>query len=227
MSKLEQLMEQYCPDGVEYKWFEDECEYVRGITYNKSKEAKTLDDDNIKVLRANNITLGQNILNFDEIKELESSVKVKDSQWLKAKDILICAGSGSKDHIGKVAYIFEDIPYTFGGFMAVIRCSNKLSSRFMFHILTGTLFRNHLDKALDTSTINNLNNEVMKSFKFPVPPLEVQREIVRVLDHFTLLSSELSSELSAELKARKQQYEYYRERLLTFEAEIEYKRLGD
>jgi len=64
--------------------------------------------------------------------------------------------------------------------------------------------------------------------KIPIPPLEVQREIVRVLDNFTLLTAELT----AELTARKKQYRYYREKLLDFSDEdlgfrVEWKKLGD
>lgn len=54
---------------------------------------------------------------------------------------------------------------------------------------------------------------MLQSFNVPVPPLEVQREIVRILDSFTLLTAELT----AELTARKKQYEYYRDTLLTFD----------
>lgn len=51
----------------------------------------------------------------------------------------------------------------------------------------------------------------------PVPPLPVQREIARILDNFTEITQKLTAELEAELSARKQQYEYYRNRLLTFD----------
>ena len=52
----------------------------------------------------------------------------------------------------------------------------------------------------------------MDSLEIPVPPLPIQEEIVRILDHFT----ELTAELQAELQARQEQYEYYRNKLLTF-----------
>ena len=61
----------------------DICQYVRGITYNKSQEVKTEDSDTWKVLRANNITLSTNTLNFDDVKKVDKSVKVKESQILK------------------------------------------------------------------------------------------------------------------------------------------------
>lgn len=210
MSILNELIQDLCPNGVLYKYLGDVCDYVRGITYNKAQEAKESNKDTWKVLRANNITLSTKTLNFDDIKEVVSTVKVKDSQHLQRGDILICAGSGSKEHIGKVAYISENLEYTFGGFMAVIRCHQELNSRFLFHILTGNLFSSYLETALNTTTINNLNASIMSNFCIPLPPLPVQQEIVRILDNFT----ELTAELTAELAARRKQYEHYRDELL-------------
>lgn len=69
----------------------------------------------------------------------------------------------------------------------------------------------------------DLNSSLILSLKIPLPPLEVQREIVRILDHFT----ELTTELATELAARKKQYEYYRDQLLTFGEDVEYKTLPD
>lgn len=206
MSKLEKLIQQYCPDGVERKMFYDVCDLIRGITYNKSQEAKTETEDAHKVLRANNITLYLNILNFEDVKLVSKDVVVKPEQHLYAGDILMCAGSGSKEHVGKVAFISENIDYTFGGFMAVVRCKAGILPRYMFHILSSHYFSSHLDVQINSSTINNINKQVMQSFAFPVPPLPVQEEIVRVLDAFT----ELQAELQAELQKRLQQYEYYK-----------------
>ena len=143
MKSLETLIQELCPDGVEYVKFKDCCDYIRGITYNKSKEVFNDDEPSWRVLRANNITLSNNQLNFSDVKKVSKEVRVKDSQILRLGDILICAGSGSKNHIGKVAYIDRDIDCTFGGFMAVIR-SLKVSTRFLFHILTSSSFKQYL-----------------------------------------------------------------------------------
>lgn len=221
MSKLKELIAELCPNGVEYVKFDKICAYIRGITYNKSKEAKANDFNPWKVLRANNITLSSNTLNFDDIKLIKSDVKVKQEQFLKKNDILICAGSGSKEHIGKVAFITSDMEYTFGGFMAVIRCDSQLNSRYMYHILTGDIFKKYLKYALNSTTINNLNMSVMANFQFPVPPLPVQEEIVRILDSFTSLTAELQTKLQAELQARQKQYEYYRNQLLEQNLEVQ------
>lgn len=220
---FDKVISMLCPQGVEFKEFSEICEYVRGVTYNKSQEAMPGDLNTKKVLRANNITLETNELNFDDVKEISADVKIKPTQYLKKNDILICAGSGSKEHIGKVAYITKNMEYTFGGFMAVIRCSERIMSRFLFHVLTSNMFLEYLKKALNTATINNLNANVISHFLIPLPPLPVQQEIVRILDHFTALTAELT----AELTARRKQYEYYRDELLTFGDDVAWKALEE
>ena len=72
-------------------------------------------------------------------------------------------------------------------------------------------------------SLPQISLKVTDDFVIPVPPLEVQREIVRILDNFT----ELTAELTEELTARKQQYEYYREMLLSDTTDAPLKRLGD
>ena len=227
MNKLYELIQQLCPDGVKYKKFGNVCQYIRGITYSKPQEVKDNSTNAWKVMRANNITLGSNVINFEDVKLVKREVYVRDNQLLKKGDILICAGSGSKEHIGKVAYIFDDMEYTFGGFMAVIRCGNELNSRFLFHILTGNSFSVYLSQALNSTTINNLNAGIMKNYLIPVPPLEVQQEIVRILDHFTELTAELTEKLTAELTAREKQYQYYRCQLLTFNSSVPRRTLSE
>ncbi|WP_291946946.1 restriction endonuclease subunit S [Campylobacter sp.] len=229
MNKIEQLIEKLCPNGVEFKAFKEIGVYVRGVTYKKSQEIPNC-DNGIKVLRANNIDIFYNRLNFNDIKTISSLVKIKENQYLKENDILICAGSGSKEHIGKVAFISQDLNYVFGGFMGVLKINNPLvSSRYAFHILTSSIFKIHLNKELASTTINNLSSTIINDFKIPIPPLEIQQEIVRILDTFT----ELNAELNTELNTRKKQYSYYRNYLLDFGTPenpkngVEFKALGE
>ncbi|MGB6095974.1 MAG: restriction endonuclease subunit S [Comamonas thiooxydans] len=220
-------------DGVEVEWkaLKDIGTYVRGLVYNKSSESS--DGKGYKVLRANNITLSENSLNFDDVKIVNFDTKVKKDQKLRCNDILISAASGSREHVGKVAFIEKDIDYYFGGFMGVIRCNASMIPRYAFHVLTSQHFKIYLDEMLNSSTINNLNSAVMGNFKFPIPcpdnpkkSLEIQAEIVRILDAMTAHTAELT----AELTARKKQYNYYRDKFLSFEdgdIEVEWKTLGD
>ena len=206
---LERLLE---GEAVEWKTLGEICDYIRGITYNKS--AETTEVDGWKVLRANNITLETRKLNFNEVKHVKKTIRVRENQMLRKGDILICAGSGSKEHIGKTAYIESDIDYTFGGFMGVLRLKEEktISSRYLFHYIGSGAFTTYLGATLKSSTINNLNNGIISPFTIPVPSLRVQAHIVEILDKFT----QLEAELEAELEARKKQYAYYRDQLLNF-----------
>ena len=214
---------------MEWKTLGEVCDYIRGITYNKS--AETTEVDGWKVLRANNITLETRKLNFNEVKHVKKTIRVRENQMLHKGDILICAGSGSKEHIGKTAYIESDIDYTFGGFMGVLRLKEEktISSRYLFHYIGSGAFTKYLGATLKSSTINNLNNGIIAPFTIPIPSLRVQARIVEILDKFT----QLEAELEAELEARKKQYAYYRDQLLNFSqcpplnVNIEWKTLGE
>ncbi|HGT5685809.1 TPA: restriction endonuclease subunit S [Escherichia coli] len=229
MSKLSYLDKLLDGVVVEWKTLGEVAKYIRGLTYSKSNESA--DGQGYRVLRANNITLSSNCLNLNDVKVVKFDTKVKDSQKLYKDDILISAASGSREHVGKVAYIESDIDYYFGGFMGVVRCDEKLNPRYLFHVLTSDIFQKYLDEMLNSSTINNLNSAVMGGFKIPIPcpnkpdkSLAIQSEIVRILDKFTALTAELT----AELNMRKKQYNYYRDQLLSFEeGEVEWKTLGD
>lgn len=90
----------------------------------------------------------------------------------------------------------------------------KIVPRYFYHVMC----HERIEK-LNTSNAARpaLTREVLNKIKIPVPPLEVQREIVRILDNFAELTTELTEKLNAELIARKKQYEYYRDLLLTFD----------
>ncbi len=211
--RLKTLLQTLAPKGVEFRKLGDIGEYIRGVTYKKNQEINNL-ECGIKVLRANNITLS-NHLNFEDIKVINKNVKIRKEQYLKKNDILICAGSGSSEHIGKVAFIDTDFDYVFGGFMGVVRI-REINSRFVYHIFTSNIFKQYLEKSLNTTTINNLNANILQNFLIPIPPLEIQQEIVKILDQFSALTTDLLAGIPAEIEARKKQYEYYREKLLTF-----------
>ena len=223
---LERLLD---GEKVEWKTLGEVCDYIRGIIY--SKTAETTDSCGWKVLRANNITLETRTLNFDEVKRVKSATRIRENQMLYRGDILICAGSGSKDHIGKTAYIDHNMDCTFGGFMGVLRVTaeNTVSSRFLFHYIGSSVFINYLKTTLKSSTINNLNAGIINPFPIPLPPLRVQARIVEILDKFT----QLEAELEAELEARNKQYDFYRNRLLDFalrddlKGQVEWKTLGE
>ena len=73
-----------------------------------------------------------------------------------------------------------------------------------------------MNRLMAESSMKNLTMEKIRKFIIPVPPLEVQQRIVGILDRFDVLCNDISSGLPAEIEARQKQYEYYRDKLLTF-----------
>ena len=109
---------------------------------------------------------------------------------------------------------------------------STLEQRYLFFLLQ-SLERN-LKSKVRRAGIPTLDNKVLENLLIPVPPLPVQREIVRILDSFTSLEAELETKLEAELEARRKQYEYYRDQLLSFKHlsgggtdEVEWKTIKD
>lgn len=91
--------------------------------------------------------------------------------------------------------------------------------KFLYFVLQ----KAHLENLNKAGGVPSLTQSALNKVSIPIPPLEVQREIVNILDNFT----ELTAELTAELTVRKKQYEYYRNRLLTFDMNISEMKLSD
>ena len=83
------------------------------------------------------------------------------------------------------------------------------------------IVQQHVERLSNTGGIPSLTQTILNRVRIPVPPLAVQEEIVRILDCFTALEAELETQLQAELEARKKQYAYWREHLLTFDEEVD------
>jgi type I restriction enzyme S subunit len=203
MNRIEKLIEEMCPEGVRQESILAVADYVRGLTYSKSNEDP---DGPIGVLRSNNISERSSTLLLDDVKSLAPEIKVNDKHRLKRDDVLMSAASGSRKHVGKVAFINEDLEYYFGGFMAVLRSHEGLNPRFLFHILTSYRFSRFLEDTISSTTINTINSSTLKGFMIPLPPLEIQKEIVNILD---------------------KQYEEVRRRLLDFESDTSNHPLGE
>ena len=155
------------------------CEFQRGLTYGKSDEVAL--SENV-VLRANNIDLATNTLDFSELRYIAPSVQVPESKRVRAGALLICTASGSKSHLGKVAYVDADYGYAFGGFMGQLVPAQGVEGRYLFHALTSPRYKLFIDELSDGLNINNLKFDDLRRFQIPVPGVEEQRRIVAILD---------------------------------------------
>lgn len=165
--------------GWQIKTIGDVCEFQRGLTYAKGDEVDV--SDNV-VLRATNIDLATNLLTFDELKYISDKVIVPETKKVKKGSLMICTASGSKSHLGKVAYIDDDYGYAFGGFMGMLTPLSGLLPKYLFHLMTSEDYKDFISSLSDGANINNLKFDDLKRFPVPVPPLSEQQRIVAILD---------------------------------------------
>ena len=105
---------------------------------------------------------------------------------------------------------------------------DEVLPKWILYCIASNDFKIYVEENQSGSAYPAISDTKVKDFIIPIPPLKIQAEIVRILDTSTALTVELTAALTAELSDRKKQYNYYRDRLLTFEkGEVEWKRLGE
>ncbi len=213
MSKLQQLIDELCPDGVEYHPIGMESvskDIIAGATPSKSV-ASYWEGGTIPWMSSGEVNNGTI---YETTTRITQEAYDSCSTKLVPKNSIVVALAGQGKTRGKVAR--TRIPLCTNQSLATIIPSEQMSCDFLFHYLNSKYAELRSISSGDGNR-GGLTLSMIRSFKIPVPPLPVQEEIVRILDTFT----ELEAELEAELVRRKQQYAYYREQLLTFDNGVE------
>lgn len=189
MSKLEELIKEYCPNGVEYAKIGDICDISRGQVMSKD----FIRDNSGEYPVYSSQTENEGVLG-------------KISTYMFDGEYLTWTTDGA--NAGMVFYRKGKFSVTnVCGLLKV--ASKNVFPKFLYYALS-VVTSKYVNKGMGNP---KLMSNVMARIQIPLPALPVQREIVRVLDSFTLYSAELT----AELTARRKQYEFYRDKLLTFE----------
>lgn len=150
-------------------------------------------------------------------------------------DVVITNTSENLEDVGKaLVYLGEQQAVT-GGHATIFKPGNLILGKYFGYFTQTTAFRNEKIKYAKGTKVIDVSATDMAKIKIPIPcpenpekSLTMQAEIVRILDAFTELTTGLTTELTTELTTRKKQYNYYRDRLLTFEeGDVEWKTLGD
>ena len=186
MSKLQELIRELCPDGVEYKRIQEVAEVGTGsCNGNEAEEGGAYPF----FVRSQNIK-SKNDFQYDE-------------------EAIIIPGEGG------IGDIFHYVNGKYALHQRVYRIhfiNESINVKFIYYYMRSN-FKSFILKKAVSATVTSIRKPMIEQFEIPVPPLSVQEEIVRILDHFT----NLAAELQAELQARKEQYEYYRNKLLAFD----------
>ena len=152
---------------------------IRGVSYKPSDLSLELDQDHVTLLRANNISGNQIIL--DDVQFVSNS-KVTDIQVIQTEDILMCASSGSLEHVGKIALCRLSGKYTFGAFCKIIRATGSLQPKYIAAYMSGDECRRTIMELAQGTNINNLRNEHIDELQIPIPPESLQSKFVAFLD---------------------------------------------
>lgn len=198
MKNLETLIQELCPDGVEFVKLGDCCSFKRGKTIT----AKNAIPGDVPVLAG-----GQKPAYYH-------------NEANRTGETIVVAGSGA--YAGFVSY--WTVPVFLSDSFSV-EPDDRLVVKFVYYFL-----KNIQQKIFATkkgSGVPHVHGSSIEKFEIPLPPIEVQTEIVRILDKFT----SLEAELEAELDCRKRQYEYYRDKLLSFDnvggQEVEWMKMNE
>lgn len=222
MSRLEELIQEYCPDGVEYKRFDDVCTLHARIGWQRLTRAEYMPEGNYLLITGTDFTESHEV-NYETCVYVTKNRYDQDPKiQIENGDILI-----TKDGtLGKVAQVSNlPMPATLNGGVFVVRpVDDNLLPRFIMYFLLSNHFRDKVFQQKTGSTISHLTQGLFSRLEIPIPPLPVQQEIVRILDSF----SKLEQELEQELEQRKKQYAYYNEYLFNTRcAKAEMVKIGD
>ena len=154
----------------------------RGLTYSKGDEVPF---SSKRVLRSNNIDLDSSKLDLTELKYLREDFAIPEDRKVKKNSIFICMSNGSKQHVGKVAFIDADIDYAFGGFMGLIVPKSGITPKYVFYNCQSSAYRLFLSSIGNGIGITNLRFTDLANYSIPVPSIAEQEKIVAELDCLT------------------------------------------
>ena len=157
---------------------------IRGVSYHPEDLHDNLDEDSVVLLRANNIKDGKLIL--DDVVYVSKS-KVAEQQYLQTGDILICASSGSKELVGKAAFVDSvKNPMTFGAFCKVVR-SQPEYSEYLGHYFDSPVYRRKISALSAGANINNIKNEHIDNLDIRLDEEKGRKKVVSVLNKLNKL----------------------------------------
>lgn len=205
MGKIDELIEQLCPKGVEFKELGAVMTITRGASPRPIQNFVTKEPDGIPWIKIGDVESKSKFIT--NTKEKITRNGANKSRFLKKGDFILSNSmSFGRPYILAIDGCIHD------GWISMQNFENSLLPDFLYHLLRSESVQNYWKQKASSGTVQNLNADIVKATIIPIPPIPVQQEIVYILDSFT----QLEVELEAELEARRTQYAYYRAKLLNF-----------
>ena len=186
MSRLGELIRQFCPEGIKYDKIKNVFSRLKGTAITASKMTEiACPDGEIRIFAG-----GKTIIDTHEKDIPKANITRVPAVLVQSRGI--------------IDVIYYDKPFTFKNEMWAYSSSNPVTTKFLYYVL-----KNNIEKfreaASGMGSLPQISLSVTDNFLVPIPPLEIQQEIVRILDQFT----QLTAELTAEFTARKKQFSFY------------------
>ena len=170
-------------------------------------------DSGVPFITISNFT--ENGIDFTDTKFVSQEYYDRlDKKRRAQKDDILYSVVGS---FGIPVHITEDKPFVFQRHIAILRPNAEIiAPRYLYHVMKSDAFYKKADAAAIGAAQRTISLSALNRMKISVPSLDVQERLVRVLDNFDAICTDLNIGLPAEIEARKKQYEFYRDQLLTF-----------
>lgn len=224
MKNLETLIQELCPDGVEFRTMEEVFEIRNGYTPSKNNP-DFWEGGTIPWFRMEDIRQNGRILS-DAIQHITPAA-IKGKGLFPANSIIIATTATIGEHALVIADSLANQRFT--NLTVRKSLSACLLPKFVFYYMF--VIDEWCKKNVNAGNFASVDMKRFKKLEFPLPPIEVQTEIIHILDKFTSLEAELEMDLEAELDCRKRQYEYYRDKLLSFDnvggQKVEWKKMSE
>ena len=214
MSRLQELIERYCPDGVDYMALGDIGDFYGGLTGKSKKDFV----EGAKFVTYNNV-YGNPAINLDEY----GLVRIdpgENQNTVELGDVIFTISSENREEAGMTSVMTEDPgePWYLNSFCTGWRMHDKtlLLPNYLKHLLRGPEARQAISRTANGVTRFNISKPKLAKVRIPVPPIEIQREVVRVLDEYTTAHDEIARQLEKEIQLRELQMAIVRNELLTY-----------
>lgn len=229
MSKLEELIQKLCPNGVEYKKLSELGKFYGGLSGKSKNDFLNGNSKFITYMNVyKNIELNLDILESVNVKEDEKQ------NCIEYGDVIFTGSSENIEDCGMSSVLTHKIneKIYLNSFCFGFRFynTNLILPSFSKYLFRCDKIRMQIRKTASGVTRFNVSKKKMENVSIPLPPIEIQNEIVRILDNFTELTDEITEKLESELASRINQYKYYSEKVFDFDSisgNVEYKQLRE
>ena len=221
MSKLDELLRELCPNGVEYKKLGEIATVLRGASPRPIKKYITNDSDGVNWIKIGDVPVGSKYITQSEEKITKEGTE--KSRYVRKGDFILSNSmSFGRPYILAIDGCIHD------GWLSISNFKDVFLSDYLYYLLSSSAIQQEMKKrASFGGAVQNLNADIVKALVLPVPPIEVQNEIVRILDDYTENVVELQNQLALEITARQRQYTFYRNKLSTYDSKTRIMPLKD